>query len=142
MAHTVPHGVIASWSTTVRFMPVLPFVRGGLMAMVCVCTHKGSEWSQMLLAHSGRQTKWFRQGRGHVSHDIPPILPPQNKDKDESGNFLPGDLPAQKNRKRCWTCKSKLELAQRALGECKCGKRRNSTNLTPYFSRSSCRHCL
>jgi hypothetical protein len=46
-----------------------------------------------------------------------------NKDKDESGNFLPGDLPSQKNRKRCWTCKSKLELAQRALGECKCGKR-------------------
>jgi hypothetical protein len=44
-----------------------------------------------------------------------------NKDKDESGNFLPGDLPSQKNRKRCWTCKSKLELAQRALGECKCG---------------------
>jgi hypothetical protein len=46
-----------------------------------------------------------------------------NKEKDEAGNFLPGDLPAQMNRKRCWTCKAKLELAQRSLGECKCGKR-------------------
>jgi hypothetical protein len=44
-----------------------------------------------------------------------------NKEKDEAGNFLPGDLPAQMNRKRCWTCKAKLELAQRSLGECKCG---------------------
>ena len=62
------------------------------------------------------------KGRGHWVNGIPLTLL-QNKDKDESGNFLPDDLPQQKNRKRCWTCNSKLELAQRALGECKCGKR-------------------
>ncbi len=34
---------------------------------------------------------------------------------------LPEDRPVQKNRKKCWICKSKLELAQRELGSCKCG---------------------
>ena len=28
----------------------------------------------------------------------------------------------QKNKKKCWVCKAKLELAQRELGCCKCGK--------------------
>ena len=43
--------------------------------------------------------------------------------EDTSDNtFLPSDMPVQKNRKRCWNCKVKLELAQRALGSCKCGK--------------------
>ena len=46
----------------------------------------------------------------------------QNKDKDEATKFLPTDLPPQKNKKRCWACKAKLEPAQRALGGCKCGK--------------------
>ena len=32
------------------------------------------------------------------------------------------DKPEQKNRKRCWTCRVKLELAQRELGVCKCGR--------------------
>lgn len=42
--------------------------------------------------------------------------------EDTSDNtFLPSDMPVQKNRKRCWNCKVKLELAQRALGSCKCG---------------------
>ena len=36
--------------------------------------------------------------------------------------FLPEDRPVQKNRKKCWICKTKLELAQRELGSCKCGK--------------------
>jgi len=30
--------------------------------------------------------------------------------------------PEQKNKKRCWTCRVKLELAQRELGLCKCGR--------------------
>lgn len=34
----------------------------------------------------------------------------------------PDDRPVQKNRKRCWKCKAKLELAQRELGLCKCGR--------------------
>ncbi|XP_031551044.1 AN1-type zinc finger protein 3 homolog [Actinia tenebrosa] len=33
----------------------------------------------------------------------------------------PNDRPVQKNKKRCWKCKAKLELAQRELGLCKCG---------------------
>lgn len=36
--------------------------------------------------------------------------------------LLPKDRPIQKNKKKCWVCKSKLELAQRELGLCKCGK--------------------
>ena len=36
--------------------------------------------------------------------------------------LLPKDRPVQKNKKKCWVCKSKLELAQRELGLCKCGK--------------------
>lgn len=32
------------------------------------------------------------------------------------------DKPAQKNKRRCWTCRVKLELAQRELGVCKCGR--------------------
>lgn len=36
--------------------------------------------------------------------------------------FLPTERPQQKNRKKCWVCKVKLELAQRELGSCKCGE--------------------
>ena len=36
--------------------------------------------------------------------------------------FLPRNRPEQKNKKKCWICKLKLELAQRELGSCKCGK--------------------
>ena len=47
--------------------------------------------------------------------------------KDDNGNiddsaFLPSERPVQKNKKKCWVCKTKLELAQRELGGCKCGK--------------------
>lgn len=41
---------------------------------------------------------------------------------------LPVDRPIQKSRKRCWTCKTKLELAQRELGACKCGEFNIQTN--------------
>ncbi len=36
--------------------------------------------------------------------------------------LLPKDRPVQKNKKKCWVCKLRLELAQRELGLCKCGK--------------------
>ena len=47
--------------------------------------------------------------------------------KEENGNiddsaFLPSERPVQKNKKKCWVCKTKLELAQRELGGCKCGE--------------------
>ena len=47
--------------------------------------------------------------------------------KEDNGNiddsaFLPSERPVQKNKKKCWVCKAKLELAQRELGGCKCGK--------------------
>ena len=41
---------------------------------------------------------------------------------EETDVFLPAERPQQKNKRRCWTCKVKLELAQRELGGCKCGK--------------------
>lgn len=34
---------------------------------------------------------------------------------------LPSDRPVQKNKKRCWTCRAKLELVQQEVGKCKCG---------------------
>ncbi|EDO40239.1 predicted protein [Nematostella vectensis] len=37
-----------------------------------------------------------------------------------SGPYKQDDRPVQKNKKRCWTCKTRLELAQRELGICKC----------------------
>ncbi|KAK3714398.1 hypothetical protein QZH41_020643 [Actinostola sp. cb2023] len=40
---------------------------------------------------------------------------------NESTSETPDQLPQQKNKKRCWKCKAKLELAQRELGICKCG---------------------
>ena len=42
-----------------------------------------------------------------------------NKPQDP---FLPSERPQQQNKKKCWVCKCKLELAQRELGSCKCGK--------------------
>lgn len=44
------------------------------------------------------------------------------KVSDPVASFLPDDKPVQKNKKRCWSCKAKLELAQRELGLCKCGE--------------------
>ncbi len=46
--------------------------------------------------------------------------------------FLPPERPLQKNKKKCWICKSKLELAQRELGTCKCGE--YTTYLFPEYS--------
>lgn len=47
------------------------------------------------------------------------------KEEEENLNevcLLPKDRPVQKNKKKCWMCKSRLELAQRELGLCKCGE--------------------
>ena len=46
----------------------------------------------------------------------------EEKEKEGTDPFLPADRPQQKNKKKCWNCKAKLELAQRELGTCKCGK--------------------
>ena len=43
--------------------------------------------------------------------------------KKSSTSYLPEDRPVQKNKKRCWDCQAKLELAQRELGKCRCGKK-------------------
>ena len=55
---------------------------------------------------------------GNTSQEI-------EKDKEhqvESSSAVGKDIPVQKKRKRCWTCKTKLELAQRELGNCRCSK--------------------
>ena len=58
-------------------------------------------------------------------------IPPVTKDDDiPSTSIKPLDIinegasteSRQKNKKRCWTCRVKLELAQRELGVCKCGR--------------------
>ena len=46
----------------------------------------------------------------------------ESEGAEEEDVFLPVDRPVQKNKKRCWVCKAKLELAQRELGGCKCGE--------------------
>ncbi len=43
-------------------------------------------------------------------------------ENEGTDSLLPIDLPLQKNKRRCWTCRQKMELAQRELGLCKCGK--------------------
>jgi len=45
----------------------------------------------------------------------------ENKEQDMEPSSEGGkNVPVQKKRKRCWTCKAKLELAQRELGNCRC----------------------
>ena len=49
-----------------------------------------------------------------------------SREEAESGPLsdphLPSNRPVQKNRKRCWICRSKLELVQQEVGKCKCGQ--------------------
>ena len=40
---------------------------------------------------------------------------------DPVGNLDP-NRPVQKNKKRCFKCNIKLELALREIGRCRCGK--------------------
>lgn len=49
-------------------------------------------------------------------------ITPSTAESEEVPKEPPEDLPRQKNKKRCWKCKAKLELAQRELGICKCGE--------------------
>lgn len=53
--------------------------------------------------------------QGNSSQDLE-----RNEQEMESSNAAGKEIPAQKKRKRCWTCKAKLELAQRELGNCRC----------------------
>lgn len=54
-----------------------------------------------------------------------------NKEQEMGSSSAVGkDIPVQKKRKRCWTCKAKLELAQRELGNCRCSK---------YWSNLTCK---
>jgi hypothetical protein len=46
----------------------------------------------------------------------------EEREADGTDPFLPTERPPQKNKKKCWMCKSKLEPAQRELGTCKCGE--------------------
>ena len=41
--------------------------------------------------------------------------------RSELDPHLPEDRPTQKNKRKCWTCKSKLELVQQQVGICRCG---------------------
>ncbi|KAM9778435.1 AN1-type zinc finger protein 3-like [Syngnathus typhle] len=49
---------------------------------------------------------------------------PEAEEEDgggEGGEDEAADTPKQKNRRRCYSCQSKLELVQQELGSCRCG---------------------
>ena len=50
------------------------------------------------------------------------VVKPIPGNKRESDPHLPTDRPVQKNKKRCWTCRVKLELVQQEVGKCRCGE--------------------
>ena len=81
----------------------------------------GGQSSAQLLEQLGL----FHSGASEESNDdlVKEEEVSEEKKEEEGGDvFLPVERPAQKNKKRCWSCKTKLELAQRELGGCKCGK--------------------
>ncbi|XP_019727030.1 AN1-type zinc finger protein 3-like [Hippocampus comes] len=43
------------------------------------------------------------------------------EEEQEDGEEAGGGTPKQKNRRRCYSCQSKLELVQQELGSCRCG---------------------
>ncbi|XP_077594377.1 AN1-type zinc finger protein 3 homolog isoform X2 [Stigmatopora nigra] len=45
----------------------------------------------------------------------------EEEDDDGGGGGNNGGTPKQKNRRRCFSCQSKLELVQQELGSCRCG---------------------
>ena len=56
--------------------------------------------------------------------------------RSELDPHLPEDRPTQKNKRKCWTCKSKLELVQQQVGICRCGKTSLSTCVVATNSQS------
>jgi hypothetical protein len=48
---------------------------------------------------------------------------PEKMETEEQTNKqqVGAEKQIQKNKRKCWNCKVKLELAQRELGQCKCG---------------------
>jgi len=83
----------------------------------------GGQSSQLL-----EQLGLFRSGASEESTDnlVKKEEVSEDKKEEEGGDvFLPVERPVQKNKKRCWSCKTKLELAQRELGGCKCGRYQN-----------------
>ena len=65
-----------------------------------------------------RKTETEQAAQGNNSLD----LETSKQEKGSKNEVLGKDISTQKRRKRCWTCKAKLELAQRELGNCRCGK--------------------
>ncbi|XP_061609660.1 AN1-type zinc finger protein 3-like [Phyllopteryx taeniolatus] len=45
----------------------------------------------------------------------------EEEEEDDGGEEQAGSTPKQKNRRRCYSCQSKLELVQQELGSCRCG---------------------
>ena len=64
-----------------------------------------------------RKTETEQATQGNNSLDLT-----SEQEKGSRNEVLRKDISTQKKRKRCWTCKAKLELAQRELGNCRCGK--------------------
>lgn len=64
-----------------------------------------------------RKTETEQAAQGNNSLD----LETSEQEKGSRNEVLGKDISTQKKRKRCWTCKAKLELAQRELGNCRCG---------------------
>ena len=88
--------------------------------MVC---HLSLFWniSIILLEHLAKQGNESPQKpeKADLSKDVVKPIPGNKRENDP---HLPTDRPMQKNKKRCWTCRVKLELVQQEVGKCRCGK--------------------
>ena len=80
-------------------------------------------WEVTLTRMSCDILKWgimfLRRGR---LCDMAVVLLCRSHDEVEKEDALSPSPVKQKNKKRCFKCSCKLELAQREIGRCRCGK--------------------
>ncbi|XP_061667816.1 AN1-type zinc finger protein 3-like isoform X2 [Syngnathoides biaculeatus] len=69
-------------------------------------------------------TKRPRESASGSESEATPEKRPRAEAKDggdDGSEEQAGSTPKQKNRRRCYSCQSKLELVQQELGSCRCG---------------------
>lgn len=59
-------------------------------------------------------------GEPQASKDSPVVAGSKRERQESESSVGDPDRPAQKNKKRCFHCKCKLELALREIGRCRC----------------------
>ncbi|XP_030200599.1 AN1-type zinc finger protein 3 isoform X1 [Gadus morhua] len=66
-------------------------------------------------------TKRPRESASGSESEATPEKRPRTEGKEDAGEEPPRGGPKQKNRRRCYSCQTKLELVQQELGSCRCG---------------------